>query len=253
MGEAFHHSFKVIAHRGNSWQAPDNTRASFQQAIDLKADFIECDVQLTKDLVPVISHDSTTHHLLPKCKVSEINEINWENLKELDAGSWFDKKFSDQRILSLEEFLLIPKGNVGAMIEFKEETIKEDWMAKIAGDRVRSHARDKTGPILIGSLAPAIIIWLQDYLPEQDFIAIVGRMKELDIFLKETRSKTFAIRKNLLTQELIHSLREEGKEVWTWTVNDLVIAKRLVEDGVQGLITNHPKKMQLLREDMPPF
>lgn len=250
MVDALRSPFKVIAHRGNSSQAPENTYASFKQAIDLQVDYIECDVQLTKDQVPVIIHEKTTHHILPNSKVININDLNWKDVKELDAGTWLDKKFNDQRILSLEEFLLIPKGHVGSMIEIKADTFHEEGMAKIASDVIRSHPVQKSSPIVIGSLTPKIIIWLQEYLPKSDFIAIVDELKDLEVFLKETRSKYFGLKKELATRELIHSLRNQGKEVWSWTVDDPDAARKLVENGLQGIITNHPKKMQLLQTSM---
>ena len=239
MDEAPHPHFKVIAHRGNSSQAPDNTFASFQQAIHLNVDYIECDVQLTKDLVPVIMHDATIRRILPDCKVHEVCELNWEYLKTLDAGSWFDVKYKDERILSLKEFLSIPKGNCHSMIEIKIDTFREDWMARIAADILRDHS-----PLLIGGLHPNINIWLQDHLPDKDFIAIVKYEEDLEVFLKETRSKYFGLRYNLVTRERIHYLRDQGKEVWAWTVDDKDTAKKMIEDGIQGIITNHPKKMQ---------
>ncbi len=239
MVEASHPHFKVIAHRGNSSQAPDNTLAAFQQAINLNVDFIECDVQLTKDLVPVIMHDSTIHRILADCEVCEVNSLKWEFLKKLDSGSWFDEKYNDQRILTLKDFLAMPKGKVGSMIEIKKDTFNEDWMARIAADILKDHS-----PLLIGSLSPDINIWLQDHLPEKEFIAIVKYPEDLEVFLKKTRSKYFALRYNLATRELIHFLRSEGKEVWVWTVDDKDTAKRFLDDGIQGIITNHPKKIQ---------
>jgi glycerophosphoryl diester phosphodiesterase len=241
-----HPHFKVIAHRGNSSQAPENTLAAFRDAISLNVDYIECDVQLSKDLVPVVMHDSTIHRILAKFEVSEVNELNWEDLKTLDAGSWFDKKFHDQRIMSLKEFLSLPKANVGSMIEIKKDTFREDWMARIAGDimKVRSRHIIGQGPLIVGSLSPDINIWLQDHLPELDFIAIVEEMEDFEIFLKKTRSHYFGLRYNLVTKDLVDFLRSQGKEVWAWTVDDKDTAKKLVDDGVQGIITNQPKKMQ---------
>ena len=251
MATVLHSSFKVIAHRGNSSQAPENTYASFLQAIELNVEYIECDVQLTKDLIPVIMHDPTTHGILPNNEVLNISALNWEDLRKLDAGSWYDKRFSGQRILSMEEFLLIPRGKVGAMIEIKDDTFKEKWMAKIVAEQMQrlSLHSEQYGPIILGSLNPTLINWLQEDLPDQDFIAIVDQVEDLEKFL-QTRSKYFGLRYALATRELIQFLRSKGKEVWTWTVDDAEIAKKLVEDGVQGIISNQPKKMQLLQKSM---
>jgi glycerophosphoryl diester phosphodiesterase len=238
--------FKVIAHRGNSSQAPENTYASFQQSIQMNVDFIECDVQLTKDLVPIVMHDSTIHRILANSEVCEVSALRWDQLKNLDAGSWFDSKFQDQRILSLREFLAMPRGKAGAMIEVKKDTFNEKWMTKIAADIMKeaSNHKENVGPIIIGSLSPEVVIWLQDHMPGQTFISIVKYIEDFDVFFKQTNSKYFGLRYNLATPERIRFLRDHGKEVWVWTVDDKDSAIKFVEDGVQGIITNHPKKIQ---------
>ena len=78
---------KVIAHKGASMEAPENTLHAFQKAIHLGADFIECDIRLTKDKVPIVIHDATIEQ-------KPIRELTLAEVHEWDAGSWFLRKFS---------------------------------------------------------------------------------------------------------------------------------------------------------------
>jgi glycerophosphoryl diester phosphodiesterase len=244
-----HRQPKVIAHRGNSAQAPENTYISFKEAINLHVDYIEGDVQLSKDGIPVVIHDKTFHRITGDCSPHSVNELNLEEIKNIDAGSWFDYKFSDQRILTLEEFLCMPKGNIGMMLDIKPETVSERGLAKMVADvillaRSISHS---FGPVLVGSLNPNTLLCLKVYLPEQQFIPIVANLDHLNDF-KSLRAKYYALKEILATRELIDELHQYGAEVWSWTVDDKTRAIELVEIGIDGLITNQPKKMMNLHE-----
>ncbi len=236
---------KVIAHRGNSSQAPENTLIAFQEAIQMNVDFIECDVQMSKDEVPIIMHDGTLHHIYADAPVHDVDSLLWEEIKHIDAGSWFDKKFSNQRVMSLEEFLMIPRGNVGAMVELKKETIYEQRLAKVVGDvlaRIHSHTEKGHSPVLVGSLNADILLCLETYLPQQNFIAIVHTLDDFDAFL-QIRATHYALHYSIATKDVVSWLQDQGKEVWSWTVDDKDTATDLINNGIQGIITNHPKKI----------
>ena len=239
---------KVIAHRGNSHQAPENTYIAFRQAINLHVDFIECDVQISKDGVPVIIHDSTFHRISKSHTYHPINALDLEDIKTIDAGSWFDPKFSDQRILTLEELLCMPKGKVGVMIEIKKETFAAcDLMGNIISDVLNfvEPITQQYGPVLVGSLSPSVLLCLKPFLQNHPFIPIIKEMSRLEEF-RPLKAKHYALHYSVARRKIINRLHEEGAEVWVWTVDDKPRAKRLMDRGVDGLITNHPKKMMHL-------
>jgi len=244
-----HRHPKVIAHRGNSAQSPENTYIAFRQAIKLHVDFLECDVQLSKDGVPVVIHDGTFHRITHNLSPFQINELDLEDIKMIDAGSWFDKKFSDQRVLTLEELLCLPKGDIGVMLDIKEETVTECGLAKIVGDTLKATQPviQHFGPVLVGSLNPNTLLCLKGYLPEQKFIPIIDDLKYLDDF-RSLGAKHYALSRALTNPELVEDLQTEGAEVWVWTIDDKTNAVKLIEMGVDGLITNQPKKMMALHE-----
>jgi len=108
---------ETIAHRGASLVAPENTLAAFQQAIDLGFDYVELDVRLTADGVPVVFHDSTLERTTGV--EGNLHEWNYAKLRELDVGSWFSPEFADQRIPTLDETLQLLRGKVCVMWDTK--------------------------------------------------------------------------------------------------------------------------------------
>ena len=98
---------KIAAHRGISSLAPENTLAAFQKAGELGCEWIEFDVQLTRDAIPVVIHDKTVKRCTNGTGI--VSEMSLAELKLLDAGSWFSDAFCDEKIPTLEEVLLLAK------------------------------------------------------------------------------------------------------------------------------------------------
>jgi glycerophosphoryl diester phosphodiesterase len=238
------HSVKIIAHRGNSAQAPENTRVSFQEAINLQVDFLEGDVQFSRDKVPLVIHDGTFHRITKNSTKHRVNELDLIEIQKIDAGSWFNIRFAEERILTLEELLCLPKTNVGVMLDIKEETFTDREMAKILRDVLHSVGEKRLGhgSILLGSLNPHLMLSLETFLPGQTFIPIVKTFAALKKF-RYINAQYYALHYSLANPNLISQLHEEGYQVWVWTVDDKSLAKKLIDRGVDGIITNHPKKM----------
>jgi glycerophosphoryl diester phosphodiesterase len=97
-------SFSIIAHRGFSSQAPENTLAAFRLAIQSGFTNIELDVQLTRDNIPIVVHDKTVDRTTNG--KGEVANLSYQDIQALDAGSWFSEKFKGEKVPSLEEVLL---------------------------------------------------------------------------------------------------------------------------------------------------
>lgn len=107
----------VVAHRGASSDAPENTLASFGRAIADGAHFIEMDVQVTSDGIPIVFHDKGLSRTTDG--VGFASTQTFEQLRKLDSGGWFKKEFSGERIPSLEEVLQFVEGKIFLNIELK--------------------------------------------------------------------------------------------------------------------------------------
>ena len=119
----------VIAHRGNSSHAPANTLVAFQQAIELGVDMIEIDVNPTKDRVPVLIHDARVDHITDGEGL--VSSLTLAEIKQLDAGSWKDKKYAGERVPALAEALEFIKGKVHFSVDVKDEDIIPEMVKAI--------------------------------------------------------------------------------------------------------------------------
>jgi len=121
--------FTIIAHRGASAYFPENTLPAFEAAMNMGADMVELDVQLTSDKEVVVFHDEK----LSRCTDGGGRVSNWSlaGLKKLDAGSWFDKKFKNTRIPTLAEALDLCKNKIAVNIEIKSEAIHQMFFGGI--------------------------------------------------------------------------------------------------------------------------
>ncbi len=234
----------LIAHRGNSSQAPENSLAAFIEAIRIPVDYLECDVQLSKEGIPVVIHDGTFSRITNNLNLNNVNELTVKEIKEIDSGSWFGEKFFNQRIMTLEEFIQLPKGKVGVMLEVKEETFLERSMGMRIADVIKKNHDfiKNSGPLLVGSLNPNVLLCTAAYLPEQPLIPIVRDLNDLKEF-SALRAHYYAFRYNLITAEIIEEYNGKGIQIWAWTVDDKDTAFNLMQMGVDGIISNHPKKM----------
>ena len=123
---------KLAAHRGVSSLAPENTLAAFNKAVEFGCEWIELDVQLSSDEIPVIFHDKTVN----RCTNGKglLSEMTLENLKSLDAGHWFSEKFTNERIPTLSEILQLAKQtklNINIEIKFYPKDNLELFCQKI--------------------------------------------------------------------------------------------------------------------------
>src|SRR4051794_26865132 len=135
-GSAQYKKKTVIAHRGASAYAPEHTAAAYKLAIEMGADFVEQDLAVTKDDVLICLHDASlerttnVEEVFPDRAVTVsldgstrkhwvANDFTLAEIKQLDAGSWFDKKFASEKVLTFDEAVAIVKGRAGLYPELK--------------------------------------------------------------------------------------------------------------------------------------
>ena len=107
----------IIAHRGASGLAPENTLAAIKKAIELKADLIEIDVHQTKDSIIVVIHDKKINRTTSG--KGRVKDLFYKEIRRYDAGKWFDPKFEGERVPTLEEVLRLVHGQTKLLIEIK--------------------------------------------------------------------------------------------------------------------------------------
>jgi glycerophosphoryl diester phosphodiesterase len=125
---AIFHETKITAHRGTSVDAPENTLAAFSKAIDDLSDYIELDVQLTKDGAVVVMHDKNAYRTTGVDR--NISDMTLEEVKQLDAGSYFGEEFAGEQVPTLKEVLELVNGRVSLNIELKSTSANLDKLTQ---------------------------------------------------------------------------------------------------------------------------
>lgn len=235
--------FIIIAHRGASAYYPENTMAAFKGAVEMEAEMIEIDVLMSKDGVPVVYHDpQLDHHTNGNGLVSNYTA---EELKELDAGSWFDSRFSDQRIPTLEEVLAFASGNIALNIEIKTEAVSDqlkDGVVEKSLKLVREYGMKDY--VLFSSFDYRAVKQLKELAPEISVALLYNRSRSKrklpHELINEYKADAFNCSYRQFTRKRIASLREYGIPSFIYTVDTESRMRKLIAAGVNGIFTNKP-------------
>lgn len=245
----------VVAHRGASAYAPENTLAAVDKAEDLGIDWVENDVQRTKDGELVVLHDTnlarTTNveEIFPDRAPWNVADFTLAEVKKLDAGSWFSAEYAGERVPTLEEYVdRVERNNQKLLLELKvpglypgieKETLGE---LKREGWLNRSHVRNK---LIIQAFDAESVKKVHKLRPDvkTGFLGTpaVADLPEYAAFTDQINPHYGSVTRDYV--EAVHALegaRGKRLELFTWTVNDGPTASRLAELGVDGIITNTP-------------
>lgn len=232
----------TIAHRGAAGYAPENTMAAFELAIRMGADYVELDVQLSKDEVLVVIHDDTVNRTTNG--KGHVRDLTLEELRCLDAGSWFDQKFSGERIPTLTEVLDLCRGKVGVLIEIKWPEHYAEIESKLAGELVnRNKAGQDADMVIIQSFDSRSVERFHTRLPDVPVGVLIGDASGLDSE-RLAQLKAFSSYINpyleLATSEIVDAIHACGMKIFVWTVRSQSAVAPLLEAGVDGIITDYP-------------
>ncbi len=228
----------IIAHRGSSLRAPENTIASIELAIEENADAVEFDVLLTSDSVPVLMHDTTTGRTTNDSTSRRVDSISFEELRELDAGSWFSSEFEGEQIPTLEEALLAIDGRADAHIDLKNYTPE---MVDIVVETVET--LDLVDDVVIYTFdsdqlrqIKALNEDIQTLFLVYSFFGSINNIIQLD-YVDSYGFNRFVALQN---PSYADAIRSSGKDFYVWTVNDQETLRELRYIGVDGIITDDP-------------
>ncbi len=223
----------ITAHRGASADAPENSLAAVQRAIDDGTDWVEIDVQESKDGVVMVVHDSD----LKKLGGSNLKiwEATAEQLRQVDIGSKFSPEFADQRVPTLEEVLKVCKGNVKLNIELKYYGHDEKLEQRVA-ELVEAH--DMQDDIIIMSLKYDAVKKMKKLRPNWT----VGLLTAVAIgdLTTQDQADFLAVSMDLATRKFIRAVHAADKKVFVWTVNQPISISSMAGRGVDSIITDKP-------------
>ena len=235
---------RVIGHRGAAAYAPENTLVGFQVAAQQGVTWVEFDVRLTKDGVPVLLHDDdldrTTNGVGPVANTT-IDEI-----KKLDAGSWFDKKFTGQRVPTLAEALdVVHECGMTPNIEIKANE-REHWhTGRIVGEALNDLWPPSRRPPLVSSFKIRSLAGFRQARPDLPVALNVWRRPHFEWVLGARILSCVSVHFSAahVTDRQIAEVKAAGRRVVCYTVNDALVAEALYARGVDAVFTDVPDKI----------
>ena len=245
------HHTQLIAHRGNSGPAPENTRLAIEQAIDLGVDMVEVDVHISQDEIPVLMHHSTLDHTTNG--KGGVTEHTLAELKLLDAGGWKAPQFTGERILTLLDVLDLTRKRIPLNLDLKTEhaipaTLKAIQEMNVLNDVVISGCTQDQVK-MIRSREPRLTVLLNlDQALERLALkgpAAVFQSRCLDI-AGQIGAAGININRLFVNRDLVKQAHQKGVSVWVWTVDEEDSVRELLEMGVDSITTNWPEQMMPL-------
>jgi glycerophosphoryl diester phosphodiesterase len=238
------HTVTVTAHRGASRDAPENTLAAVRKAIEHGADYAEIDIHLTADGVPVVLHDEDLQRLagVPK----RPSELTLAELQRIDIGSRFSPAFAGETVPTLAAVIDLARGRIRLNIELKstERDPKREALGATVADLIRSENFERD--CFVTSLDHEAVAAARRRNPRlrtgEIVAAAVGDVSQLDV-------DVLSIRSSLITDRLLSRVHAAGKEVHAWTVDDPKAMGALIDQGIDGLITNDPVTALAVRRE----
>ncbi len=256
-----------IAHRGARSLAPENTLAAARKALECGADLWECDVTLTADGIPVILHDdnlrrtSNAASVYPNRKPWRVQSFTLDELKRLDYGSWYISTDPFKQIKSgaiqpeeLQKFVGLPVLTLDEALTFTKEN---QWQINV---EIKDLRRTPGDAVIVRKVLDAITNLKME---EQVWLSSFNHL-----YIEQTKKTTPAIRTGALVEWLdlnplarlrqvgaqsynpgirlanprtVRAIREQGYDVFVWTVNKETSMRKLIKAGVTGIFTDFPQ------------
>jgi glycerophosphoryl diester phosphodiesterase len=248
---------RIIGHRGACAYAPENTLESFHTAISMGVEWVEFDVKITRDQIPIIFHDDTLERTTNGN--GPVQNYTLEEIREFEAGSWFGDTFAGITIPTLEEALdILIESNIGINVEIKPCPGRERETAEVALDTL-SQIWDDHKRILISSFSHTALETAQDMVPDWSRGLLIGdespQMWQEDISQNKLPKNwhetaqtlevsTINIQHDRMKREQVEDIIDADYIVMAYTVNTPDDARRLQAWGIDSMFTDVPDVLQ---------
>jgi len=230
---------ELIAHRGASAYAPENTIASFKKAIEMGLKAVEFDVQISKDLELIVIHDYTLERTTSG--KGKVRDYTLKELQGLDAGSWFSKEFQGEKIPSLRKVLEVVKNNEFINIELKrDKNDKRKFDIQLIDLIDEMKIKDK---VIISSFDHEILVDIFE-LDNTLSLALLfhEEIRDLKEYIDKLGIKINSINpnKNSLNENYIKKIKELNLNINAYTINSYEEYVKLNNLGIDRIFTNFP-------------
>jgi glycerophosphoryl diester phosphodiesterase len=232
---------KITAHRGGSSLAPENTLAAFNKAAELGCEWIEIDVQLSLDKVPVVIHDKTVERCTDG--IGAVSTMTLESLKSLDAGLWFGKEFRDERIPTLKETLLLAK-NKHLKVNVEIKLYPQDDLALLC-EKIKKVIIDvdvEASQTLFSSFNIAALKYMQYHQPQIHRGLLVETIPaNALLLLAEIEAYSLHCNYVFLKEQQAQWIKKSGYQLYCYTPNSPQQVSLHWDWGVDMMITDVPQ------------
>ncbi|RUO29615.1 glycerophosphodiester phosphodiesterase [Aliidiomarina soli] len=230
-----------IAHRGASIDAPENSLAAIEKAIEQGADYIELDVQQTADGVLVLLHDRDLLRVAGDQRA--IWDISYAELAQLDAGSWFAPAFAAEQVPTLAEAVELMRGRARLYLEVKTSpampTLVEDTVAAL-------QQLEFVDDTLIAALSPRVLDQVRELEPDLRTSLLVHTA--IGAFTRQPYD-ALSLRDAVTGPAELRAARSGGYQLHVWTVNNSSDMHRYMDMGVDGIITDLPALLSEVQQE----
>ncbi|MBN8208178.1 glycerophosphodiester phosphodiesterase [Bacillus sp. NTK071] len=229
----------IFAHRGASRQCPENTMSAYKRAVEIGAEGIEIDVQLSKDSAPVVIHDRTLKRTTSGR--GTVTQTSFEDLKKLDAGSWFSSNFKNERIPSLEEVLIWANQypDLWLNVELKYYNEYDDQLARTTIPLIKKFRSEKN--TVISSFEHQRLLDVHKLWSKIETAPLYkGNLNEPCKYAKKLKAKALHPQYKLVTESQIKTIHSHGIKIRPYTVNEERWIRQFLDWEVDGLMTDVP-------------
>lgn len=243
--------FILIAHKGASGYAPENTLPALIKAMELGANYLEIDVHQSRDSQIIVIHDSDVDRTTDGS--GSVDNMTIAELKQLDAGSWFDPKFAGTTIPTLQEVIDVINSNVNLIIEVKVGSehypgIEENIVSLVKQNKVESQVILKSFSIDIlkrfQSLAPEIprLYVFVLHFPGIN-LTLDKWINFIDIYENPADVQMFQAHSWFIDKSMIEETHAQSLKIIAWNVNTLEEIEAMLHLGVDGIETDYPDRV----------
>ncbi|EHM10770.1 glycerophosphoryl diester phosphodiesterase [Thermanaerovibrio velox DSM 12556] len=229
----------VIGHRGAAGLAPENTLGAIRKGLELGVQGIEVDVQLTRDGKPVIIHDFSVDRT--SNGTGEVANLTLEEIRRLDAGSWFGREFQGERIPTLVEVLETVPPNVMLNLELKQITFQRRGLEEAVAKELKQFGRWDN--VVVSSFDHKALETIKGLLEDLRIgLLTYNYLLNPQVYLDSLGFQAYSVHPafELVDQQDCKAYKERGLKVFCYTVNHHETAREIEALGVDGIFTDRP-------------
>lgn len=237
----------IIAHRGASGEAPENTLAAFRLGLEQGCDAIELDVHFSKDGEIIVCHDSSLDRTSDR--TGSISDLTLSEIKEADAGKWFHEKYTGERFPTLEEVFELVPPSIMINVEIKGSPGRrlEHALAQLL------RRTDRLSSVVVSSFDHKSLVLLKLIEPEVQ-IGLLYSFNPVrhSALATITGVPVYSLHPYFgsLNKEEVSDATGQGLKVYPWTINGEQQLKQMVQLGVSGIITDYPGRLKAVMAEL---